>query len=56
MSPFSFTLRFSLTPTRRMAGPVATLLQEAAALGIEAQFLQPLEHTIDNVRRQLEAL
>ena len=41
---------------RRMAIPIGTLLVDALALGIEAQFLEPLQRTIENVRLQLEEL
>lgn len=41
---------------RTMAAPLATLLPDARALGIEEQFLRPLEKTIGNVRSQLEKL
>lgn len=41
---------------KQMAGPLATLLNDARALGIEARFLAPLEKTVRNVGAQLEAL
>jgi len=39
-----------------MAAPLATLFADARALGIDAQFLTPLEMTVENVRSQLENL
>ncbi|MBI3285256.1 MAG: type II toxin-antitoxin system HipA family toxin [Burkholderiales bacterium] len=39
-----------------MAAPLATLLADARALGIDEQFLTPLEKTVGNVRSQLENL
>ncbi|MBC7857875.1 MAG: type II toxin-antitoxin system HipA family toxin [Burkholderiaceae bacterium] len=41
---------------RAMAAPLATLLADARALGIEEQFLTPFEKTVDNIRSQLEKL
>lgn len=41
---------------KNMAAPLRTLLADAHALGIESQFLEPLQKTIENVRAQLEAL
>ena len=41
---------------RSMATPIGTLLADAIALGIEEQFLAPLQRTIENVRAQLEEL
>jgi serine/threonine-protein kinase HipA len=41
---------------RAMAAPLATLLADALALGIEASFLDPWRKTVENVRAQLEAL
>lgn len=39
-----------------MATPLANLFADARALGIEEQFLTPLEKTVANVRTQLEKL
>lgn len=39
-----------------MATPLATLFANARALGLDAQFLTPLEKTTENVRSQLENL
>jgi len=41
---------------KNMVPPLRTLLVDAQALGIEDQFLEPLQKTIENVRSQLEAL
>jgi serine/threonine-protein kinase HipA len=41
---------------RAMAAPLATVVADALALGIEAPFLEPLQKTIENIRAQLEAL
>lgn len=49
----SKTVTEAVTP---MAAPLATLIADARALGIEDKFLAPLEKTIGNVRVQLEAL
>lgn len=45
-----------LTSVRSMAAPLATLFADARALGIDEQFLMPLEKTVANVRSQLEGL
>lgn len=39
-----------------MALPLATLFDDARALGIEERFLVPMNKTLDNVRAQLESL
>ena len=39
-----------------MATPMGTLFVDALALGIDEQFLTPLQKTIEQVRKQLEAL
>jgi serine/threonine-protein kinase HipA len=39
-----------------MAIPLAALFADARALGIDEQFLKPLEKTVENVRSQLERL
>ena len=39
-----------------MATPMGTLFVDALALGIDEQFLTPLQKTIEHVRKQLEAL
>jgi serine/threonine-protein kinase HipA len=44
------------TGIRKMATPLATLFADARALGIDEQFLTPLEKTVENVRSQLENL
>jgi serine/threonine-protein kinase HipA len=44
------------TTVQAMATPLATLLADACALGIDEQFLTPLEKTVENVRSQLERL
>lgn len=41
---------------RRMLAPLTTLFADALALGIDEQFLTPLEKTVENVRLQLEKL
>lgn len=41
---------------RRMLAPLTTLFADALALGIDEQFLTPLEQTVENVRLQLEKL
>jgi serine/threonine-protein kinase HipA len=41
---------------REIAKPLGTLLADARALGIEEQFLAPLEKTLENVLPQLESL
>jgi serine/threonine-protein kinase HipA len=44
------------TGVQMMATPLASLFDEARALGINEQFLQPLRKTEENVRSQLEKL
>lgn len=44
------------TGVQMMAKPLATLLGDARALGIDEQFLIPLEKTVENIRSQLEKL
>jgi serine/threonine-protein kinase HipA len=44
------------TSVQMMATPLATLFADARALGIDEQFLTPLEKTVENVRSQLEKL
>lgn len=44
------------TGVQMMATPLATLFADARALGIDEQFLTPLEKTVENVRSQLEKL
>ncbi len=39
-----------------MATPLATLFADARMLGIDEQFLTPLEKTVENIRSQLEKL
>lgn len=39
-----------------MAGPMATILDEARSLGVEEHFLAPLKKSVANVLSQLEAL
>ena len=39
-----------------MAPPMGTLLADALALGIDEEFLAPLQKTIENIRQQLETL
>ncbi|MBC3907981.1 type II toxin-antitoxin system HipA family toxin [Undibacterium umbellatum] len=41
---------------RMMAKPMASLLDDARDLGIEEEFLTPLEQSIMNIRKQLEKL
>lgn len=41
---------------RAMAAPLATLFADARGMGIDAQFLEPLEKSLANVRGQLEQL
>ena len=41
---------------RAMATPLATVFDDARALGIETRFLAPLEKTLRHVLAQLEAL
>lgn len=41
---------------RAMAAPLATLLADARALGIDEKFLTPFEKTVENIRAQLERL
>ena len=44
------------TGVRMMLTPLATLFADARALGIDDQFLTPLEKTVENVCSQLEKL
>ena len=39
-----------------MAPPLGTLFADALALGIDEQFLTPLQKTMEHVRKQLEEL
>ncbi|MEC5163745.1 MULTISPECIES: type II toxin-antitoxin system HipA family toxin [unclassified Janthinobacterium] len=41
---------------RMIAAPLATLFADARALGIEEQFLRPLDKTLENVLSQLEKI
>ena len=41
---------------RMMAPPLGTLFADALALGVDEQFLTPLQKTMESVRKQLEKL
>ena len=44
------------TGIQMMAAPLATLFADARGLGIDEQFLKPLEKRLENIRSQLEKL